>query len=296
MKKTILALCAIAMVFSSCCQKPVKKDIGLQLYSVRSLIGSEENYVANHDSVYRALAAMGYTTVEAAKYDGKGKIYFSEPEQLKADLEAAGLTFLSTHTAHGLTAEQIASKDFSEAMEWWKVCVDAHKRAGAKYIVIPSMTGDIPTLAELQVYCDYYNEIGKLCAEQGLQLGYHNHSFEFKTIEDKCMYDYMIENTDPQYVFFEMDVYWATRAGASPVDYFNRYPGRFALLHIKDWKEVGQSGMVGFDAIFNNIEKSGCKHIIVEAEGSGVGDIMKTCEISANYLIEAPFVKASYAE
>jgi len=296
MKKSILALCAIAVVFSSCCQKPVKKDIGLQLYSVRSLIGNEEIYKANHDSVYRALAAMGYTTVEAACYDGKGKIYFSEPEQLKADLEAAGLTFLSTHTSLRLTPEQLASKDFSGAMEWWKVCIDAHKRAGAQYIVIPSMPGDLPTLTDLQVYCDYYNAIGKLCAEQGLQLGYHNHSFEFKTIEDKCMYDYMIENTDPQYVFFEMDVYWAVRGGASPVDYFCRYPGRFTLLHIKDWKEVGQSGMVGFDAIFKNIDKAGTKRIIVEAEGSSVGDIMKTCEISADYLIEAPFVKASYNE
>ena len=97
-----------------------------------------------------------------------------------------------------------------------------------------------------------------------------NHSFEFKKVEDKVvMIDYMIENTDPQYVFFEMDVYWVMMGQASPVDYFNRYPGRFKLLHIKDRKEIGQSGMVGFDAIFKNAELAGVENIVVEVFQKG---------------------------
>ena len=68
------------------------------------------------------------------------------------------------------------------------------------------------------------------------------------------------------------------------------------MLHIKDVTEVGQSGFVGFDAIFNNADVAGLKHYIVEMEGTGVGDIMETCRISADYLKAADFVKPSYAE
>jgi sugar phosphate isomerase/epimerase len=80
------------------------------------------------------------------------------------------------------------------------------------------------------------------------------------------MYDYMIENTNPENVFFQMDVYWVVMGQQSPVDYFNKYPGRFELLHIKDNKELGQSGMVGFDAIFENVHVAGTKYLVVEVE------------------------------
>jgi sugar phosphate isomerase/epimerase len=83
---------------------------------------------------------------------------------------------------------------------------------------------------------------------------------------------------------------------AAPCNYFRKYPGRFEMLHIKDVTEVGQSGFVGFDAIFKNADVAGLKHYIVEMEASGVGDILETCRISADYLKEADFVKPSYAE
>ena len=73
------------------------------------------------------------------------------------------------------------------------------------YIVAPWM--DVPkTLKELDTYCAYYNEIGKRCKQQGMSFGYHNHAHEFQKVEDKVMYDYMIEHTNPEYVFFQMDV------------------------------------------------------------------------------------------
>ena len=108
------------------------------------------------------------------------------------------------------------------------------------------------------------------------------------------MYDYMIEHTDPEYVFFQMDVYWTVVAKAAPVEYFKRYPGRFTLLHIKDYREVGQSGMVGFDAIFNNFGIAGTKYFIVEMESSSYGDILRSCRESIDYLKAVKIVKASY--
>ena len=108
------------------------------------------------------------------------------------------------------------------------------------------------------------------------------------------MYDYMLSHTDPAYVFFEMDVYWTVIADASPVEYFKKYPGRFKILHIKDEKEIGQSGMVGFDAIFNNTEVAGVENIVVEVERYSYEDVERSMKESIDYLEAAPFVPVSY--
>lgn len=274
-------------------QKTKIKDIAVQLYSVKDHIGSfvKSDYDKDYTSTFKELAQMGYTAVEATGY-GDGKFYNRTPEVFRKDVEAAGLKLLSSHCAKLLKKEELASGDFSASLSWWDECIAAHKAAGIPYIVTPWF-GKPKTEKDLKLYCDYLNEIGKKCKENGIKYGYHNHSHEFSKIEGKMMMDYLIENTDPEHVFFEMDVYWVVMSKNSPVDYFNKYPGRFSLLHIRDHREIGQSGMVGFDAILKNAETAGVKHIIVELE-----QVTKTMEealkISVDYLLDAPFVKASF--
>ena len=237
-------LASVSLALAACNSQPVvvdkapiKKEIGVQLYSVRELIGNPDLFAQNQATVLPQLAQMGYTTIETANYKD-GKLYGMTPEDFKACIEKAGLKSLSTHTTRGLSKEELkAGAPSEETMKWWDECIAAHKTAGMTYVVTPSQP--LPeTLKDLQIWCEYHNAIGKKCAEAGLKYGYHNHAYEFKKVEDKVMIDYMIENTDPQYVFFEMDVYWVMMGQASPVDYFNRYPGRFKLLHIKDRKEI----------------------------------------------------------
>ena len=269
-----------------------KKEIAFQMYSVRDLIGDPGKYAKNHESTLKQLAAMGYTAVEAAHY-GDGKLYGVTPEQFKADIEAAGLKVLSSHVGHNLNDEELASGNFQGALAWWDQCIAAHKAAGMKYLVNPGV--NYPrNLKEAQVICDYLNKIGERANAAGLKFGYHNHSHEFNKVEGKVWYDYMIEHTDPTKVFFEMDVYWAVRGQVSPVEYFKKYPGRFTLLHIKDHTEIGQSGMVGFDAIFKNAETAGLKGWVVELEHGGSADILEGMKLSADYLKAAKFVKPSY--
>ncbi|MDR0370586.1 MAG: sugar phosphate isomerase/epimerase [Prevotellaceae bacterium] len=275
-----------------------KKEIAIQLYSVREKIGSfnttTDNYSVDYTAILREIAKMGYTGIEAAGYND-GKFYDRTPEVFKKDVEAAGLKVLSSHCTKNLSAEEYASGDFTESLKWWDKCIAAHKAAGMTYIVTPG-TGVPKTAKDLKTYCDYSNEIGKRCRQNGMLYGYHNHAHEFQKIEDKViMIDYMIENTNPEYVFFEMDVYWVVIGRNSPVDYFNKYPGRFTVLHIKDHREIGQSGMVGFDAIFNNAKTAGVKHIIVEMEQSST-TIEEGIKTSIDYLLKAPFVKASYSK
>ena len=274
---------------------PQKKDIGLQLYSIRQLIGNAEKFAENQEKILADLAKKGYTAVETANYSD-GKLYGLTPEDFKACMEKAGLKPLSTHTTRGLSKEELkAGAPSEETMKWWDECIAAHKAAGMEYVVTPSQPTP-ETIKDLQTWCEYHNAIGKKCAEAGMKYGYHNHSHEFKKVEDQVMIDYMIQNTDPQYVFFEMDVYWMMMGQASPVDFFNKYPGRFKLLHIKDRKEIGQSGMVGFDAIFKNAELAGVENIVVEVEGLKGEALMPGMVQSAEYLLDADFVEPTYTK
>ena len=295
MKISILSLALLAMVaIPSCAPKeaaPVKKDMCVQMYSARSILNHD-----NYADILKEIAAMGYTAVEAASYDGdNGLIYGDTPEVFKQKVEAAGMKVLSAHVSRGLSREELDSGDLTAALAWWDKCIEVHKKAGMEYIVTPWM-GLQENLKDLQVYCDYLNEVGRRCKAAGIKYGYHNHAYEFEKVEDQVMYDYMLQHTDPDLVFFQMDVYWAVIGKASPVDYFKRYPGRFKMLHIKDEWEVGQSGMVGFDAIFKNAELAGLENFVVEIERYSYEDIRKSFVESADYLLNAPFVKATYVK
>jgi sugar phosphate isomerase/epimerase len=284
---TLVAGCmmlAVSPTFAQ--QKAAKKEIGLQLYSVREEIGKNPNF----DQILQKISALGYTGVEAAGYKD-GKLYNLSPQEFKAKVEKAGMKVISSHATKTLSEKELASGDFTESLKWWDECIATHKAAGMKYIVTPWM--DVPkTLKDLETQCRYLDAVGAKCRQQGIVYGYHN-SHEFRKVEDKVMYDYMIEHTNPENVFFEMDVYWAVMGQVSPVDYFNKYAGRFKALHIKDHREIGQSGMVGFDAIFNNSKVAGLQYIFVELEETR-NDIYTGLQQSIDYLKKASFVKASY--
>ena len=295
MRAKILSLVLLAMVaIPSCGPKeaaPVKKDMCVQMYSARSILNHD-----NYADILKEISAMGYTAVEAASYDGEnGLIYGDTPEVFKEKVEAAGMKALSAHVSRGLSREELDNHDLTAALEWWDKCIDVHKRAGMEYLVTPAIGGQ-RDLKDLQVYCDYLNEVGRRCKEAGLKYGYHNHAYEFEKVEGEVMYDYMLQHTDPELVFYQMDVYWTVIGKASPVAYFKKYPGRFRMLHIKDEWEVGQSGMVGFDAIFKNAELAGLENFVVEIERYNYDDIRQSFVESADYLLNAPFVKATYVK
>lgn len=287
---TLAFMLSALFVVTSCKQgqseevEKSKKDIYIQLYSVR------DDIKADYEGTIATVAEIGYTGVEAAGYND-GKFYGMSPEDFKKSIEDAGMEVLSSHTTFPL-AENPSETDWEAVWAWWDTAIQAHKDAGMKYIVAPWMPTPT-TLADLQVYCDYYNQVGEKCNAAGMKFGYHNHNFEFNEIEGELMYDYLLNNTDPSKVFFQMDVYWVGEGGKNPVDYFNNYEGRFELLHIKDEKELGRSGKVDFEAIYNEMDKSGVKYNIVEVERY-TGTPIEGVKESYDYLNDADFVKESY--
>jgi sugar phosphate isomerase/epimerase len=145
-------------------------------------------------------------------------------------------------------------------------------------------------LDELKLQMDYFNMIGDLVSASGMQFGFHNHNHEFTKIEDKVIYDFMIDNTDPKNVCFEMDVYWVMKGGCSPVEYMKKYPNRIKLLHIKDEKEIGASGLLDFKAIFEEGYAIGMKDYFVEVERYDFEPVVSV-QKSYDFLAQASYVK-----
>jgi sugar phosphate isomerase/epimerase len=176
-------------------------------------------------------------------------------------------------------------------MTWWDEAIAAHKAAGCRFLVQPFMGREAyQSLDTLKKYCDYFNTIGEKCNAAGIRFGYHNHDKEFSTqLDGQTVYNFMLENTDPAKVMFEMDLYWTVVGGANPVDYFNKYPGRFELWHIKDKAEVGASGMMDFASIWAAAPQSGMKYGVVEVEEYNF-DQFTSCQKSIEFLNAAEYV------
>lgn len=284
----------MAAAFSSpvSAASPGDKQIGLQLYSMREMLADGGKYHGDLPGLLASLSKMGYTHFEAANYDNeKGLFYGYKPEEFAGICKKAGVKAVSSHTGRNLTADELRTGDRSDYYRWWDKAIADHKAAGMEYMVNPWM--DVPaTLADLQQQCEALSEVARRAKRAGLQFGYHNHSHEFQKVEGETMLDYMLGHTDPS-MLFELDVYWTMWGHAAPVEYFKKYPGRFRLLHIKDLREIGQSGMVGFDAIFNNAGVAGVEDYFLEMEAF-TDDPETGAAQSARYMLDAPFVRPSY--
>jgi sugar phosphate isomerase/epimerase len=257
------------------------KQVGLQLYSIRDVINKDVK------GTIEKVGAMGYKLVEAAGYND-GKLYGMEPVAFKALCEANGLNFFSSHCGQAVPDQA----GWDACMAWWDKAIAAHKAAGVKYIVQPFMDKvGYESLAGTKRYCDYFNAVGEKCNAAGIRFGYHNHSGEFETVEGQVIYDYMLKNTDPKKVMFQMDLFWITEGGKNPVDYFNTYPGRFELWHVKDLRELGGAdAKMNFKPIFENAKKSGMKGYIVEVEEYNSNPIDGVKQ-SLEFLQNADYVK-----
>jgi sugar phosphate isomerase/epimerase len=281
-RSLILFVAAAAMVFQgfrSMTPQPEEKMYGLQLYSVRDHMKNDPK------GTVAKVGAMGYTFVEAAGYSD-GKFYGMDPLEFKKLCEDNGLKFLGSHTGQNLPSKE----NWDETMTWWDEAIDAHAKAGVKWIVQPWMDQEgYKSLDGLKKYVEYFNAVGEKCRAKGIYFGYHNHDQEFKTeFEGKPIQDWMLELTDPDKVMFQLDLYWIDQGGKSALDYFDKYPGRFMLWHIKDHKELGESGKMDFTPIFAAKKKAGMKYGIVEVEEYNF-DPLVSVEKSLEYLKKTNF-------
>jgi len=235
---------------------PKEKQLGIATYSVKGLESDIEGS-------FKSLQDAGYSVMEISNYNGRNRTVAGyTPKEYAALAEKYGMNIISSHARASFDVE-----DVEGTLAAWGQVFDDHKEMGCKYVVFP-MNRWAGTLEEIKVECDLMNKIGEEANKRGIKFGYHNHNFEFELIPgtEQMIEDFLIANTDPEKVFFQMDVYWVTEGKQDPVAYLKKYPDRFKVLHIKDDYVIGKSGKIDFAAIFKQFYKNGHKDWFVEME------------------------------
>lgn len=249
---------------------PRSLDVGIQLYGLR------DEMAKSIPDTLKKVSDLGYRFVELADY-ADGKFYGLEPADFKRMVDDAGLEIPSSHS-------QVESTGIS--LDDAKVLVDAHAALGVKYCIYPWVEEVDRNLDFYHGMVDELNQIGQMMKDAGIQFGYHNHNFDFATIDGVVpYYDIFLKDMDPELITFELDLYWATKAGQDPVEMFNQYPGRFQLFHMKDMKAVTEpffevikddicpvgTGEIDLKRIIANKETAGNQYVFVEDDNQGNG-------------------------
>lgn len=265
--------------------------IGIQLYTLATVLSED------FTGILKMLSDTGYEKLEFAgpyyfssneEIDNniliqqmglKGYGYYNNtPKELRNILDDLGLSAPSAH----VSLESL-DHNLDEA-------INAAKIIGHEYITIPMMLK--PNMDEWKAMADKFNLIGEACRKAGVGFAYHNHSQEFAEMDGEIVMDMMLKRTDPEFVSFELDLFWTTVAGINPADYFKKYPGRFKMIHIKemaremdepntDWKlftdreKIGPifsnqtivgEGVIDFGSIIKEAQKSKVEHYFIESD------------------------------
>ncbi len=239
------------------------RHVAVQLWSVRDVADQDPK------GTLEQLADMGYTEVEGYKYQ-EGKFYTYSPKAYKKLLDDTGLKMTSAHTgitfshwdAHSHTLNDLAKKT-----------IDDHAAIGVQQLICPGIDPEWWTTDDLRQYGDIFNLLGEACKKSGIEFGYHNHDYEFKKIEDRYMIDHILAQTDPDLVYWEMDLYWVKYANEDPATWIKAYGPRIHAFHVKDMAnsqmretiEVGE-GIINFETLFKLPGASQVKYYIVELE------------------------------
>jgi sugar phosphate isomerase/epimerase len=284
MKKYLISALVIAIVlfdaaqvFSQKKKKPLfTAPLGIQAYTFRHAF--PQDVAATLDTI----KMMGFTEIEG----GGGRM---APEEFRKMCEERGISIPST----GAGYEQLVNDPQAVA--------DRAKALGAKYVMtawIPHKTGSF-NFENARKAVDDFNTAGKVLKENGITFCYHVHGYEFWPHENGTLLDYIITNTNPEYVSFEMDIMWTHFGGGDPVALLNKYKDRWKLMHLKDLRKgtpkdrtgltpdendvaIG-TGELDIPAILKAARKAGIKHYFIEDE-SPAHEVSKEVPRSIAYL------------
>jgi len=236
-----------------------KGEIGVQTYTFRN------SFPNGVEATLDTIKSFGFIELEANPPKGVSH------EEFRKMCDARGLKIVST------------GADFNELAKDPMQIVRNAKILGASYVMVAWIPHNPPfSLDDAMRASEVFNKAGKILKENGLTLCYHNHGYEFIPHGKGTLFDFMMENTDPEYVFYELDVLWAIHPGADPVALLKKYGSRFKLMHLKDLKKgvkgdfsggtpttndvaIG-TGQAKFPAIIRAAQAAGIEHYFIEDE------------------------------
>lgn len=254
---------------------------GLQLYTIRDAIAED------FEGSLKRVADLGYTNIELFSYQN-GEYFGHSIAEVKSIMNDLGLKPKSSHVLAG-----IATPDMTGTMTTgWEQTVEDAAELGQDYIVCAYlMEPERQSLDDYKKVAELLNKSGEVAKAAGLQMGYHNHAFEFEAMEETVPFDILLNECDDELVKFEMDLYWTRRAGIDPVAYFEKHPGRFPLWHVKDM-EAGEEqffaavgeGVIDWQQIFNHSETAGLEYYFVEQDQTRNNNPFEEIAKSKTYL------------
>jgi sugar phosphate isomerase/epimerase len=241
--------------------------VAVQMYTLRE--ESEKDFAGT----IKKVAELGFDGVEFAGYGGL------TPREVKALLDQFGLFAVSSHVSLEELENNLAQ------------VIKDQKILGSKYVVCPYLMPDRRSEEDYQALISVLDQIGETCRLEGITLLYHNHDFELERLSDGRMaLEAIFDDTNSENLMTELDVYWLTKAGESPVEWINRYKNRSPLVHLKDmttdaeqfFAELGTGG-VDIETVLNAGDETGVKWWVVEQDMSRRTPF-ESIEISLNYL------------
>lgn len=253
-------------------QQSSTNAFGIQLWTLRDVIGD------NFKSVLADLASFGYQFVES--FDGEqGMFWGMNPADCRSYADELGINLFASHCN--------IFEDFERKAE-------EAASVGMKYLVCPWL-GPKETIDEFRKMADLFNEKGELCHKLGLRFAYHNHDYSFLELDGEIPQKVLMDNTNPEWVDYEMDMYWVITAGEDPIEWMNQYPNRFSLAHIKDRSkeplkegkhesvDLG-TGSIDYQSLIPQAQKLGLRHLIVEQEFYPNGSSLQAAKSCADYM------------
>lgn len=214
--------------------------VGLQLQSIKGSIDKDR------DGTLRKISELGFKYVEAMNYDALfdyGVGIKGTDEEIKKQMERFGLKIVGNHI------NPIMEDTFDDVIE-------SQKRIGVENIGCDIEFFPFDNVEYLKRRCETYNNIGKRCKDNGMRFYYHNHYQEFQKIpslDNMTVYDFIMENTDPELMYIDLDLYWAARAGQNSVKLIRKYKNRIIMVGLTDFPEDAGEAMMIFH---NNVDKN----------------------------------------
>ena len=223
---------------------------GVQLYTFREAMMKEPI------KTLQLISELGFKEIESAR-SSKGNYYGLSPKEMRDVCTNFGMKLVAGHV---------------HLDDRWEETMDQAMESGQEYLIVSSMPSRGQTIDNYKSVAMKFNQAGEMCRKNKLKFGYHNHAYEFEADKGMILFDILMDQTDPKLVHMELDLGWVVAAGRNPLEYFEKYPGRFPLWHLKDMSIKEQTstefgkGDLDIPMVMMAAEKSGVKHIFIEQE------------------------------
>lgn len=249
-----------------------RNDLGVQLYTVRNVIGKDPL------ATLQAIQAIGYAEIEATA----GNL-----DQIWPALEKTQLKAVSIHLEHTEPGSALDS------------ALASYKQKGFQYVVVPYLETTRGGAEGVKKIAEMLNKVGEAAKKNDLTLCYHNHAHDFTPMGGSNPIDMIMQDTQPDLVHLELDIFWASVAGLNPVDVLKKYSRRIPLVHLKDkakgvpvqynekvpataFKSIG-SGSIDIPAVLSAAAAAGVRNYFVEQDETP-GDPIASLKKSYEYL------------